>query len=205
MFEFSETLQIVRADLEGLVILLVIIGSIISKFLGSKKKQTDTLPAGGDSPPPRTASDPAADLRRFLSELSGEPESQSAPPPPPPPPAPARQMAARPHAQYSRQSTEARSVRRKEVRRSDAADARSESLRRAAVTAAAPLTVPRSGTMQQLREQMARAAAKKSRIAAHAAAGTETIDIIHMLQKRRSLRQAFVLREILGPPRALQQ
>lgn len=209
MCEFAESLMIVRADLEGIVILLVIIGSIISKFVGNKKKEADKYPAGRDtSPAERSSADSAAELRRFLSELSGQPEQRSTPPVPPQQTAaqaPERQVADRPYAQYSRQSTEARSVRRKEERRDTAAAAKRESRRRASAAAAAPLTVQRSGTMQQLREQLARAAAKKSKATAHAAAISENADIIQMLQKRRSLRQAFVLREILGPPRALQR
>lgn len=192
VFSAIAGLNVVQADLEGLIFLLIIAGSVISRILKARKDFNQARPAEANEKGPFTGSgsdaDPAADLRRFFEELSGA-DTSGRPPPPVPPPVP-------PAAALPRDT---RSFTKTPEARAHYTQARPVAKRTSRKTVQVP-----GGKIPVTKDKLIEKTAGKVVKIQVGNQKTSHSGIMRMLKQRNTVRTAVVLREILGPPHALQ-
>lgn len=163
---------------------------IVSQIAKSKKKYDKSAPQQGA--PPQANGDPAEELRRFLEGLGQAPPQPQAPPPAPvaPPPVP-RRAAARP--------VKARPAAPPPVRIETVVS--HEPAPVSAATVSEETTPGEAEVLARYRAEMA-----TSRPATKAVSKWREILGTELRGgDRNTLRKAFVLREVLGPPTALRR
>ena len=210
--------HIVCAGVEGVIWVIIIIGSIIGQIVKASKKAKGNAtpgraePLGGESD--SFAGDSAeSELQEFLGRISGT--QQSTPPPQPPQPRRAPQSVITapvppppPSVAFARPPSPP--VARKAVtRKAPSAVSRKSQVGRRAVAGGKKAIGKAHGVAASkpgaTRTQARSAVSGKPKMASPSLSVPNGRQLAVALSDRQTLREAIVLREIFGPPLALQQ
>lgn len=211
----SDALNIVRADFEGVLPVLIFVGIVISQIVKAARG-LKSGPQPRPMPPPdaaenlRRQASPEDEVRRFLESLSGQSAARPAPSAPAAPrpaqavrPASALRTVSRPQprpAQRPRAVAPPPAAPPPIPRKSPSSPAPS---RRPSSTPPPPQT-PRPATQAEALAAPAWAVSLAAdRSATSSVYDTVTRESIHPILKRTTLKDAVLLREIMGPPVAL--
>ena len=201
--------HIAKAGVDGLFWLVVIVVTIIAQIVKASKRGS----TGSGPPPPRPGTEgdggytaPQDELRAFLESLTGAPKKPATPPPPPMQAVPAR--AAAPAAPRPVMRTPEAKTAPKPKRRVTRTAAAAAAARQLAPVPPAPRPQPRPRQpvaparppLPQLATKAADAYGRGTVIGGTAKARP---GITTRLRGRRSVREAVILREILGEPLAM--
>jgi hypothetical protein len=189
---------IVKADLGGIIWVLIIVGSIVGQIVKGMKKVNSSRPGQAPSGPPPpaaaprpSAESPADDLETFLKNLMGEGQAESERPPAP---------AAKPRVPPLPRPAQPKP----RPARTPPAPVRPPVDIPAFVTPAAPVPpVPAAVAVAEIPSPEPRPVSAGILGDATAGHGAVRSQLSALLKSGHGLRSAYLLREVFGPPLAL--